>query len=93
MENPLHLVAEPSPLSRDILCTFPAVGTVLRMFVDQGEEKLGVTLIKTNRWVKFIDIRCEAHAALWRAVLTPNTKLCYLPNDDNTAMERQRSEI
>lgn len=93
MKKPLPLSLEPYPLSRDVLCTFPAVGTVLRMIVDQGQEKLGIKFIKTNRWLKFINIRCEAHSALWRAVLTPSSKLCYLPDDHNSVVQRQRSEI
>ncbi|XP_042059427.1 protection of telomeres protein 1b-like [Salvia splendens] len=90
MQNPLPLMLEPAPLSRDILCTFPVVGTVLRMVIDQGQEKLGIKFIKCNRWMKFINIRFEVHAALWRAVLTPTSKLCYLPDDDYSVMNRQR---
>ncbi|XP_057783826.1 protection of telomeres protein 1b [Salvia miltiorrhiza] len=90
-ENPLPLALEPSPLSRDILCTFPGVGSVFGMVVDRGREKLGIKFIKSNRWVKFINIRCESHAALWRAVLTPSSKLCYLPDDDKIVMLRQRN--
>ncbi|KAI3463704.1 hypothetical protein Pfo_020367 [Paulownia fortunei] len=91
MENPLPLQLEPSPLSRDTLCTFPSVGTVLRMIVDQGNEKLGIKFLKTNRWVKFVNVKCEVRAALWRAVLMPFSKLCYLPDDDDSVIERQRS--
>ncbi|XP_047950877.1 protection of telomeres protein 1a-like isoform X2 [Salvia hispanica] len=69
MQNPLPLMLEPAPLSRDILCTFPVVGTVLRMVIDQGQEKLGIKFIK---------------------LLTPTSKLCYLPDDDYSVMNRQR---
>ncbi|KAK6153961.1 hypothetical protein DH2020_013600 [Rehmannia glutinosa] len=91
MEHSLPLQLEPSPLSRETLCTFPPVGTVLRMIVDQGNVQLGIKFLKSNRWVKFVNIKCEVRAALWRAVLMPFSKLCYLPDDDNTVIERQRS--
>ncbi|PIN05808.1 hypothetical protein CDL12_21650 [Handroanthus impetiginosus] len=91
MQNPLPLQLDPSPLSRDVLCTFPPVGTVLRMTVDQGNEKLGIRFLSTNRWVKFVNIKCEVHAGLWRAVLMPFSRLCFLPDDDDCVIERQRS--
>ncbi|KAL0464148.1 UNVERIFIED_CONTAM: Protection of telomeres protein 1b [Sesamum latifolium] len=91
MENPLPLQLEPSPLSRDELCTLPPVGTILRMIVDQGNEKIGIKFLKTNKWVKLINVKCEVRAALWHAVLMPFSKLCYLPDDDHSVIERQRS--
>ncbi|KAK2983342.1 hypothetical protein RJ640_016080 [Escallonia rubra] len=48
MENPLPLRLEPFCLSRDVLCLFPAVGTVLRVVVDRGNAKLGLHLLKTE---------------------------------------------
>uniref|UniRef100_A0A5B7BNF8 Putative protection of telomeres protein 1b-like isoform X1 n=1 Tax=Davidia involucrata TaxID=16924 RepID=A0A5B7BNF8_DAVIN len=90
MENPLPLQLEPFPLSRDILCTFPAVGTVLRVIVDQGSEKLGLHLLKTGRWVKIVNIIFDFHAGLWRGLLMPFTKLRYLPNDDHLVLLTER---
>ncbi|KAL6518050.1 hypothetical protein OROMI_033751 [Orobanche minor] len=84
MENPLLLQLETSPLSGDTLRTFPSVGTVLRMIVGQGNGKLGINYLKTNRWVKFVNVKCEVRAALRCAVLMPSSKLCYLPDDDET---------
>lgn len=90
MENPLPLQLETFSLSRDILCTFPPVGTVLRMIVDQSSIKLGIKFLKTNRWVKFVHVKCEVRAALWCAVLMPFSKICYLPDDDDSAIQRQK---
>ncbi|XP_059640034.1 protection of telomeres protein 1b-like isoform X2 [Cornus florida] len=89
MENPLPLLLEPFPLSRDILCTFPAVGTVLRVIVNQGNEKLGLHLLKSGRWVKFINIIFEHCSGLWRGLLMPFTKLRYWPNDDHLVLKSQ----
>ncbi|KAL7114616.1 hypothetical protein ACP275_04G131900 [Erythranthe tilingii] len=90
MENPLPLDLDPSPLPRDILCTFPAVGTVLRIIVDQGNESLGIKFLKTNKWVKIISVKCEIRASLWRAVLMPFSRICYLPELDTSVVQRQR---
>ncbi|KAK3028193.1 hypothetical protein RJ639_039476 [Escallonia herrerae] len=90
MENPLPLRLEPFCLSRDVLCLFPAVGTVLRVVVDRGNAKLGLHLLKTGRWVKLINIKCEVHAGLWCGVLMPFTKIRYFPNDDDLVLQLQR---
>ncbi|KAL6552468.1 hypothetical protein OROHE_007832 [Orobanche hederae] len=92
MENPLLLQLETSPLSGDTLRTFPSVGTVLRMIVGQGNGKLGINYLKTNRWVKFVNVKCEVRAALRCAVLMPSSKLCYLPDDDESYNERISSK-
>ncbi|KAL2554820.1 Protection of telomeres protein 1a [Forsythia ovata] len=91
MEDPLPLQSEPSPLSRDTLCTFPPVGSVLRMVTDRGNKKIGINFLKPNKWVKVVQVKCEVHAGLWRAVLMPSSKLYYLPDDDNLILERERS--
>lgn len=90
-ENSLPLRFEPFPLSRDVLCTFPAVGTVLRVIADQGNEKLGLHLLKCGRWVKFVNMVCELHGGLWHGLLMPSTKLQLLPNDDPHVLQLQRS--
>ncbi|XAR63970.1 hypothetical protein NMG60_11024143 [Bertholletia excelsa] len=89
MQNSLPLLLEPFALSRDILCTFPTVGTVLRVIGDQGCEKLGIHL-KSGRWVKFVNVICERHAGLWRGLLLPSTKLRYFHNDDPIILQSQR---
>ncbi|KAG5536081.1 hypothetical protein RHGRI_023760 [Rhododendron griersonianum] len=91
MENSLPLRFEPFPLSRDVLCAFPAVGTVLRVMADQGNEKLGLHLLKRGRWVKFVNMVFELHGGLWHGLLMPSTKLRYLPNDDPLVLQSQRS--
>lgn len=90
MDNPLPLQLESFPLSRDILCTFPTVGTILRVIVDQGSEKLSLHLLKVGKWVRFLKIICEVQAGLWRGVLMPSTKLRYMPDADLLVSQRQR---
>ncbi|KAL6962992.1 hypothetical protein U1Q18_037957 [Sarracenia purpurea var. burkii] len=91
LKNPIPLQLESFPLSREILCTFPAVGTVLRIIADQGNERLGLHLLKSGRWVNFVNVVCELHAGLWRGLLMPFTKLRYLPNEDPFVLQSQRS--
>lgn len=91
MEDPLPLHLESSSLPRDVLCMFPTVGTVLRVVVDSGNERLGFHVLKTGRWVKLINIRCEIHDGLWRGVLMPSTKLRYLIDDEKLVLLCQRS--
>lgn len=90
MENPLPLHLEPSSLSRDILCTFPTVGTVMRMIIDQS-YKISINFIHTNRWVKFVNIKCEEVAGLWQAVLMPLSALRILSDDDARVLDCQRT--
>nr|GMC81220.1 protection of telomeres protein 1B [Ipomoea batatas] len=89
-ENPLPLQLEPIPLSRDVLCTFPPVGTVLRVTVDSGDIKLGLNCIKTGRWVKLIGLECEVRSSLLCAVLKSFTKLCYLSDDNDLVLKHER---
>ncbi|XP_061354650.1 protection of telomeres protein 1b [Gastrolobium bilobum] len=88
--SPLPLHLEPSPLSRELLCTLPTVGSILRITFDVGIEKNHLHLLNIGKWIKFINMRLEVHAGLWRGVFTPFTKLRYTPNEDCLIIERQR---
>lgn len=88
MGDPLPLALK--RLERDVLCTFPCVGTVVMMTVDQEDKKLDVQLLKTNEWVNLINIRCQTKDALWSAVWTPHSRFYYLPEDHNTVIRYQR---
>ncbi|XP_050234894.1 protection of telomeres protein 1b [Mercurialis annua] len=90
-EKPFPLQVEPLPLARDISCTFPAVGTILRVMIDQENEKHVLHLLNIGKWVKFLSILCEVHVGLWRGVLTPFTKLRYISNESPIALACQKS--
>ncbi|CAI9113683.1 OLC1v1014332C1 [Oldenlandia corymbosa var. corymbosa] len=89
-ENPLPLQLEPVPLPRDILCSFPAVGTVLRVAISGANDKLGLNVIKTGRWFKLVNLKCEYRAGLWCACIMPFTRICYLSDDDELVLQRLR---
>ncbi|KAK7358122.1 hypothetical protein VNO77_00043 [Canavalia gladiata] len=88
--NPLSLQLEPLPLPRELLCTLPTVGSILRIIFDEGIEKNHLYLPNAGTWVKFANIRVEVHAGLWRGVFTLSTKFRYTPNEDRLIVERQR---
>ncbi|XP_043696363.1 protection of telomeres protein 1b isoform X2 [Telopea speciosissima] len=90
MENPLPLQLESLPLPRDVLCTFPSIGTILRVPIDQEKEKLGLHLIGSGRWMKFSNIISKEQSGLWQGMLLPSTWLQYLSNEDNIVIHRQR---
>ncbi|XP_071706562.1 protection of telomeres protein 1b-like [Rutidosis leptorrhynchoides] len=85
IENPIPLQLEGSPLTRDILCTFPSVGTVLRMKTpDRGNDKIALhSLKKAGTWVHLKNISFEVRFGLWCGILLPKTRLSYLPDDDD----------
>ncbi|KAF8392728.1 hypothetical protein HHK36_023077 [Tetracentron sinense] len=87
--NPLPLQIE-SSLPRDILGTFPCVGTILRVIADQAYEKLGLHFQGSGQWVRLRNITCQVCSGLWRGVLVPSSKIQLLSNEDNIVAERQR---
>ncbi|WCJ42080.1 Nucleic acid-binding OB-fold-like protein [Euphorbia peplus] len=91
-KNPLALQLEPRPLPRDLLCTFPTVGTVLRVFIDKVHSKHALQLLSTGKWVKFVNILCEVREELWYGMFTPLSKLCYMSSDAVKTCERLCSE-
>ncbi|KAJ8540812.1 hypothetical protein K7X08_001628 [Anisodus acutangulus] len=89
-DNPLPLESVSVCLPRDILCNLPSLGTVLTVTLDCGNEKLGVNVLGTSRWVKFDNLRCQLHASLWHASLLPTTRFCYLRDEDHIVLQRTR---
>ncbi|KAJ7970263.1 Protection of telomeres protein [Quillaja saponaria] len=90
MAYPLPLQLENSPLPRDILCTFPKVGTVLRIYFDQGFQKNKLFMLNIGKWIKFVNVICEVRGGLWCGLFTPFTKIRYTPDEDCLILERQR---
>ncbi|XP_059454142.1 protection of telomeres protein 1a-like isoform X1 [Corylus avellana] len=90
LSNPVPLQLEPVALQRDLLCTFPAVGTILRVIFDQGMQNQYLHLLHSGKWVKFVNVLCEVKSGFWLGILTSFTKLRYTPNDDQLISVRQR---
>ncbi|XP_030493574.2 protection of telomeres protein 1b-like [Cannabis sativa] len=88
--NPLPLQPEQLHLSRDILSTFPTLGTVLRVVFDQGTKKHGLHLLHIGKWMKFINVYCDVNGGFWRGSFTPLTKFRYTHDKDRIVLERER---
>ncbi|XVE58868.1 hypothetical protein DITRI_Ditri04bG0203400 [Diplodiscus trichospermus] len=89
MHNKLPLHLEPLLLSRDVLCTFPTVGTILRVIIRLDCIKYILRLLKIGKWVKLFQVSCKVHEGLWYGVFTPSSKIQDIPNDDMLILERQ----
>lgn len=90
MNNPLNLQREPELLPRDVLCTFPRVGTVLRVIIDGSNKNCQLGFLNTGHWAIFHEIVCEVHDGLWYGVLISTTKLRYIPQDHRNILCYQR---
>ncbi|XWS60850.1 hypothetical protein CRYUN_Cryun07bG0073100 [Craigia yunnanensis] len=89
MHNQLPLHLEPLPSSRDMLCTFPTVGTTLRVIINQDCSKYILQLLQIGQWMKFFHVLFKVREGLWYGVLTPSSKIQDMPNDDMLILERQ----
>ncbi|XP_028792321.1 protection of telomeres protein 1a isoform X2 [Neltuma alba] len=90
VHNPLPLHPELVPLPRELLCTFPTIGSILRISYDKRIESKHLKLLENDKWVKIVNMHLEVHAGLWHGVLSPSTKLRYIRNDDDLIQQRQR---
>lgn len=93
LKNPLCLQLEEPPLSREVLCSFPTVGSVLRITADRCNARLALQLLKAGRWVQFRNIQFEAREGLWCGILMHSSKFSYLPDDNKVVLEFQRFSI
>ncbi|XP_012439017.1 protection of telomeres protein 1b isoform X1 [Gossypium raimondii] len=89
LHNPLPLHFEPLPPSRDVLCTFPTVGTILRVILDVDCVTYILQLLKVDQWMKFFHVFCKMHDGLWYGVFTSSSMIRDMPNDDILIFERQ----
>ncbi|AET05602.1 putative protection of telomeres protein [Medicago truncatula] len=81
---------EPMPLPRDILRTFPTVGSILRITFEQPIEEDHLRVLNIDKWVKFVNIRLKVYAGLWYGIFTSQSKIRYTSNVDHQIIERQR---
>ncbi|XP_038894977.1 protection of telomeres protein 1b isoform X1 [Benincasa hispida] len=81
----------PLVLPRDILCTLPPVGSILRLIFDKGIEKQSLSILNNGKWMKFTNVFCEMQVGSFQIVVTTFSKLRYTSNEDNAIQLRQRS--
>nr|CAD1820526.1 unnamed protein product [Ananas comosus var. bracteatus] len=83
-QDPLHL--EELPLSREVLCSFPPVGTVLRVFSNKVFKEFS-HLQESQHWVRLCNMNCEVLSGVWKGVLGPSSKVRLLSNVDDSVLD------
>ncbi|CAA0357325.1 unnamed protein product [Arabidopsis thaliana] len=65
-------------LSRDVLLSFPTVGTILRVHLSSHL----FYRVKPGDWVKLYHLLCEVDRGSWVINVTSSTKVHHIPQDD-----------
>ncbi|CAN8278317.1 unnamed protein product [Cochlearia groenlandica] len=65
-------------LSRDILLSFPTVGTILRVSLRISHHK-----VKTCEWIELYGLLCQADKGSWVGKVTASTKVHHRSQDDH----------
>ncbi|KAL6143108.1 hypothetical protein ACLB2K_053804 [Fragaria x ananassa] len=89
MHQPLALHVETFSLARDVVCSFPTLGTVLRV-ITQDIEPDFLPLFRTGSWIKLSNLLCELYDGLWRVVLTQYSRIRFASYGDRFRPEPQR---
>ncbi|KAG8082302.1 hypothetical protein GUJ93_ZPchr0014g47047 [Zizania palustris] len=82
---PLHL--EETPLPREVLCSLPCVGSVLRVFTNSFFKEL-LHLQKGTYWARFCNITCKQEFGMWKGIMLPICRVRLLSNEDGSVVER-----
>nr|BAJ90331.1 predicted protein [Hordeum vulgare subsp. vulgare] len=86
--TPLH--PEEVPLPREVLCTLPCVGTVLRVFSNRFSKEI-LHLQKDIYWARFCNITCKQEFGMWQSSLLPSSRIRLLSNEDGSVVERLKT--
>ncbi|KAG0494033.1 hypothetical protein HPP92_005027, partial [Vanilla planifolia] len=76
-------------LSREILHTFPRVGTVVRIIVTKCFDDVSC-LKGVGYWIKLCNVVFETQLGLWKGSLDPSSTIHILSNEDDSVQWRQR---
>ncbi|KAJ1271423.1 hypothetical protein BS78_06G127500 [Paspalum vaginatum] len=80
---PLHL--EGAPLSREVLCTMPCVGTILRVFSKKYIKEV-FHLQNNIYWARFCNITFKHEFGIWKGVLGPSSRVRLLSHEDGSVV-------
>uniref|UniRef100_A0A453C6C1 Uncharacterized protein n=1 Tax=Aegilops tauschii subsp. strangulata TaxID=200361 RepID=A0A453C6C1_AEGTS len=86
--TPLH--PEEAPLPREVLCTLPCVGTVLRVFSNRFSKEI-LHLQKDIYWARFCNITCKQEFGMWKGSLLPSSRIRLLSSEDGSVIERLKT--
>lgn len=76
-------------LPRNILCKFPCVGTVLRVFIEMQIDELLWQLPGIGHWVKLRNMTCRTQSGIWEGVMTHTSKVSILSSQTEERYERE----
>uniref|UniRef100_A0ACD5XHZ9 Uncharacterized protein n=1 Tax=Avena sativa TaxID=4498 RepID=A0ACD5XHZ9_AVESA len=82
---PLHL--EEVPLPREVLCTLPSIGTILRIFSNKFCKEI-THLQRDIYWARFCNITCKQEFGIWKGTLPPSSRVRLLSDEDGSVVER-----
>ncbi|KAI3992266.1 hypothetical protein MKX01_029987 [Papaver californicum] len=85
-EMQLPLEPEDPPLSRDVRCNFPTVGSILRVSVKCIQ--FDVHLVCSGQWVRMLGVTSCIKSSFWGGDLTDNAKIRFLSDMDSTVVQR-----
>ncbi|CAN6461274.1 unnamed protein product [Victoria cruziana] len=84
------LQVEEVPLSKDILSTFPCIGTILRIVAGKSFDDTLVHLKVLGQWVKLRNITCRQKFGLWEGLMVASSRIFLLSDQDSIAQCCQR---
>ncbi|KAI3925498.1 hypothetical protein MKX01_022007 [Papaver californicum] len=85
-EMQLPLEPEDPPLSREVRCNFPTVGSILRVSVKCIQ--FDVHLVCSGQWVRIRGVTSCRKSSFWGGDLTDNAKIRFLSDMDSTVVQR-----
>ncbi|CAN6228464.1 unnamed protein product [Urochloa humidicola] len=83
--SPLYL--EEAPLPREVLCTMPCVGTVLRIFANRYLKEV-FHLQKNIYWARFCNITCKQEFGIWKGIVLTSSRVRLLSHEDGSVVDR-----
>ncbi|XP_021318209.1 protection of telomeres protein 1b-like isoform X1 [Sorghum bicolor] len=78
---------EGPPLHREVLCTMPCVGTVLRIYSNRFIKEV-LHMQKGIYWAKFCNITCKEEFGIWKGILLPTSRVRLLSHEDGSVVDR-----
>ncbi|KAI5055239.1 hypothetical protein GOP47_0030384 [Adiantum capillus-veneris] len=79
------------PISRDVVSSFPPVGTVLPVVPDIPTEELPLQLPTPGTWIKFRNLTCRNQNGVYEAIFVHESKISFLPLTSDLVGKCQRA--
>ncbi|XP_066343044.1 protection of telomeres protein 1b-like [Miscanthus floridulus] len=80
-------VLEGPPLPREVLCTMPCVGTVLRIYSNRFIKQV-LHMQKGIYWARFCNITCKQEFGIWKGILLATSRVRLLSHEDGSVVDR-----